>query len=89
MPNDLTLRVGNDSAIHTFPGTAAQVRTSIVRICNSLGISIDGTPAEVGARLLAHIVDDLQRRAEAASVLELETAQKVTNAQQAKTDNPL
>lgn len=81
--------MGADTAVHTFPGTATQVRTSIVRICNSLGISIQGTPAEVGERLLAHMVDDLQRRAEAASILELETAQKVTNAQQAKTDNPL
>lgn len=89
MPNDLTLRVGNDSATHVFPGTAAQIRVSVTRICKSLGISTDGTPAEVGTRLLAHIVNDLQRRAESASVLELEAAQKVTNAQQAKTENPL
>lgn len=89
MPNDLVLRTGNDVAVHTFSGTAAQVRASIVRICLSLGISVEGTAEEVGKRLLAHIVNDLQRRAEAASILELETAQKVTNTQQAKTENPL
>lgn len=89
MPQDLVLRCGADVATHTFSGTATQVRTSIVRICLSLGISTSGTPAEVGGRLLAHIVDDLKRRAEAVSVLELETAQKATNAQTAKTDNPL
>lgn len=89
MPQDLVLRCGGDIAIHTFPGTAAQVRASIVRICLSLGISIEGTAEEVGKRLLAHIVNDLQRRAEAASVLELETAQKATNAASAKNDNPL
>jgi hypothetical protein len=89
MPNDLTLRVGNDTATHTFPGTAAQVRASIVRICKSLGISTEGTPDEVGTRLLDHIVDDLQRRAEAASIAELEAAQRVANAAAAKAENPL
>lgn len=89
MPQDLVLRVGSDVATYTFPGTAAQVRQSIVRICKSLGISTEGTPAEVGQRLLAHIVDDLKQRAEAQSVQELEAAQRVTNVAQAKTDNPL
>jgi hypothetical protein len=89
MPQRLILEVGADSAIHIFPGTATQVRASIVRICKSLGISTEGTPQQVGERLLAHIVDDLRRRAEAQSVAELEAAQKATIATQAKTDNPL
>lgn len=89
MPQDLVLRCGADVAVHTFPGTAAQVRASIVRICKSLGISIAGTPAEVGERLLAHIVDDLRRRAEAATVQELEAVQRDANITQAKSDNPL
>lgn len=83
------MRVGNDTATHVFIGSAAQVRASIARICRSLGISTEGTPAEVGTRLLAHIVDDLKRRAEAQSVMEVEVAQRAANQQQAKVDNPL
>lgn len=89
MPQDLVLRCGTDVATYTFTGTAAQVRASIVRICKRLGISTDGTPAEVGTRLLTHIVDNMQRNAEGQSIAEYEAAQKATNIVQAKVDNPL
>lgn len=89
MPQDLVLRCGNDVATYTFSGSATQVRQSIIRICRNLGISTEGTPAEVGTRLLAHMVDDMKRRAEAVSLQDLEAAQRVTNAAAAKSDNPL
>lgn len=89
MPQNIILNVGADSATHTFPGSAAAVRASIVRICRSLGISTDGTPAEVGQRLLDHIVDDMLRRAKAASIREIQQAQSAANQQQAIADNPI
>lgn len=91
MSSQMTLKVGNTTA--TLPiganVTDAQVGQALTRYANSLGIPMTGTAQENLTAVLAHVLDDIRRRAKSQQLVELRAAQDAANQAAADADTQL
>lgn len=91
MSSQMTLKVANVTATVTVGAniTDAAVAAALTRYARSLAIPITGVAQDDLAAILAHVVDDIRRRAKAVDVADQQAAAQASQQSTADSNNNL